>query len=55
MLAKAYGGKPKPGAPSSRRKPPRNARNIHTPGSVNIGDPTKDRLYRLANSISGYQ
>ena len=39
----------------SRRKPPRNARNIHTPGSVSIQDNAKDRLYKLANSISGYQ
>lgn len=57
MLARAYGGKPKAGGvtASSRRKPPRNARNIQTPGSVSINDPTKERLYRLANSISGYQ
>lgn len=31
------------------------ARNIHTPAAMGVRDQTKDKLYKLANSISGYQ
>jgi len=52
-LAKAYGGKPK-GQPARKRPPKPNARNINTPSSMAVQDQARDRLYKLANSISGY-